>query len=114
MTCHSWPCPTRRPSATTVASLSKHMLVVHGASSPSKILLDRYLAKFLARWRISFAICYITFKTRFSFKEPMQSGAHLLAPGPAGVKGGFEGEFMLLLELISVGNEDTFPASTVT
>ena len=45
------------------SSLSKHMLVVHGASRPSKILQDRYLAKLMANRRISFAICYITFKT---------------------------------------------------
>ena len=64
--------------------------------------------------RISFAICYITFKTRFSFKEHMKSGDHLLAPGTAGVEGGFEGEFMLLLHGISVGDENTFPARTLT
>ena len=57
------------------------MLVVHGASRPSKILQDRYLAKLMARRRISFAICYITFKTRISFEEHMKRGAHLLAPG---------------------------------
>ena len=44
----------------------------------------------------------------------MKSGTHLLAPGPAGVKGGFMGELMLLLDGISVGDEDIFPASTVT
>ena len=43
------------------SSLSKHMLVVHGAGSPSKILQNRYLAKLMARMRISFAICYINF-----------------------------------------------------
>ena len=55
-----------------MSSLSKHMLVVHGASRPSKILQDRYLAKLMAlRW-ISFVICYIAFKTRISFKKHMQ------------------------------------------
>ena len=49
------------------SSLSKHMLVVHGASRPSKILQDRYLAKLMARRRIS-------------FEEHMKMGAHLLAP----------------------------------
>ena len=43
----------------------------------------------------------------------MKSGAHLLAPGPVGVEGGFVGELMLLLDAISVGDEDTFPDSTV-
>ena len=55
------------------------MLVIHGASRPSKILQDRYLAKLMAGRRISFAICYVTFKTRISFKEHMNRGAHLLA-----------------------------------
>ena len=45
--------------------LSKHMLVVHGASRPSKILQDKYLAKLMERRMISFFICYIAFKTRF-------------------------------------------------
>ena len=40
-------------------------------------------------------------------------GAHLQAPGPAGVEGGFVEEFILLLDVISIGDEDTFPASTV-
>ena len=31
------------------SSLSKHMLVVHGASRPSKILQDRYLAKLMQK-----------------------------------------------------------------
>ena len=38
------------------SSLSKHMLVVHGASRPLKILQDRYLAKLMARRRISFGM----------------------------------------------------------
>ena len=33
-------------------------------------------------WRTA---CYITFKKRISFKEHMKRGAHLMAPGPAGV-----------------------------
>ena len=70
------------------SSLSKHMLVVHGASCPLKILQDRYLAKLMARRRISFVICYIAFKTRISFKKHMKRGAHLLAPGPEDVEGG--------------------------
>ena len=45
------------------------MVVVHGARRPSKILQDRYLAKLMARTRISFFICYIAFKTRISFKK---------------------------------------------
>ena len=67
-----------------------------------KILQDRYLAMLMVRRRISFAVCYITFKTRISFKEHMKKGAHLLAPGPASVKGGFVREFMLLLDGRSV------------
>ena len=51
---------------------------------------------------------------RFSFNEQIKSGAHLLAPGPAGVKGGFVGEFLLLLDGKSVAYEDTLPSSTVT
>ena len=39
------------------SSMSKNILVVHGASRPSKILQDRYLAKLMAHRRISFAIC---------------------------------------------------------
>ena len=45
------------------------MLLVHGASCPSKRLQDRYLAKFMACRRTSFALCYIIFKTRITFKE---------------------------------------------
>ena len=74
------------------------MVVVHGASRPSKILQDRYLAKLMARRRISFVICYIAFKTRISFKKHMKRGAHLLAPGPEDVEGGLVREFMLLLD----------------
>ena len=33
----------------------------------------------------------------------MKTGAHLLAPGPAGVEGRFVREIMLLLDVISVG-----------
>ena len=89
------------------SSLYKHMLVVHGASCPIKILQDRYLAKLLAHRMISFAICYINFKTRISFKEHTKKDAHLLAPGPAGVEGKFGREFMLLLDGISVGGQST-------
>ena len=85
-----------------IPSLSKHILVVHGASRPSKILQDRHLAKLMARKRNSFAICCITFKTRIRFKENLKKSAHLLAHGPASVKGGFVREFVLLLEGISV------------
>ena len=37
----------------------------------------------------------------------MKRGAHLQAPGPAGVLGGFEREFMLFLDGISVGGQIT-------
>ena len=57
----------------------------------------------MARRRIRFAICYI--KTRISFKEHIKRGAHLLAPGPAGVEDGFVREFMLLLDWISLGDK---------
>ena len=83
------------------------MLVIHGAGRPSKILQDIYQAKLMARRRISFAICYITFKTRISFKEHMKRGAHLLTPGPAGVEGRFVREIMLLLDGTSVGGQIT-------
>ena len=42
------------------------------------------------RWIIC-AICYITFRTGFSFEEHMKSGGHLLATRPAGVQGRFVG-----------------------
>ena len=48
----------------------------------------------------------------FSFKEHMKRGTHLLATGP--VKGMFVGEFRLLLDRSSAGDEDNFTASTVT
>ena len=68
------------------------MLVAHGAGCQSEIQQDIYLARLKAgRW-ISCVICPITFKTRFSFKEHMKSGGHLLATGPAGVKSRFVGE----------------------
>ena len=44
----------------------------------------------------------------------MKSGAHLLAPGPEGLKGVFVRGFMLFLDGLSVGVEDLFPASTAT
>ena len=39
------------------------------------------------------------------FKKHMKSGAHLLAPVPEDVKGGFVREIMLFLEGISVGGQ---------
>ena len=42
-----------------------------------------------------------------SLKEHMKMGAHLLAPGPAGVEGRFVREIMLLLDVISVGGQCT-------
>ena len=87
------------------SSLSKHILVVHGASRPSKIPQDSYLAKLMVHRRTSFAICYITFNTRISFKKHMKKGAHLLASGPASVEGGFVREFILLLDGMSVGEK---------
>ena len=44
--------------------LSKNMVVVHGSGRPSKILQDRYLARFV--------ICLIAFKTRISFMKHMK------------------------------------------
>ena len=81
--------------------------MVHEDSDPLKILQDRYLAKLMARRRLSFGICYITFKTRISSKKHIKRGAHLLAPGPADVKGGFVRQFMWLLDGISVGGQST-------
>ena len=57
--------------------------------------------------RISLAVCYISLKTRIRFKEHIKRGAHLLAPGPVGVKGRFGREIMLLLDGISVGGQST-------
>ena len=74
------------------------MFVVHGASRFKKILQDRYLVKLQAHQRIRFVICYNTFKTRISFKEHMKRGAHLLAPGPSGIKGRFVREIMLSVD----------------
>ena len=76
------------------------MFVVHEARRPSKIMQDRYLAKLMARRRTSFAMCYITFKTRIRFKEHMKKGAQLLTPGPASVKGGFVREFIYISKKI--------------
>ena len=89
------------------SSLSKHMLMVPGASRRSKILQDRFLAKLMACSRISVVIYYIAFMTRITFKKHMKRGAHLLAPGPEDVEGGFMREFMLLLDGISVGRQST-------
>ena len=58
------------------SSLSKHMVVVQRASCPSKKLQDRYLAKLMARRRISFVICYIAFNTRISLKKHMKRVHH--------------------------------------
>ena len=89
------------------SSPSKHMLVVHGASHPLKKLQDIYLAKLMSHRMISFVFCYIAFKTRISFKKHMKRDAHLLAPGPEDVEGGFVREFMLLLGWISLGAQST-------
>ena len=56
---------------------------------------------------IWFVICYITFKTRISFKEHMKRGTHLLAPGPAGVKDRFVREIMSLLDGWMAGGQST-------
>ena len=101
------PCPAPWPSATTVARTSQespaHTWEVHGASQRFKILQDRYLAKLMANRWISCSVCYITFKTRFSFNGQMTSSTPLLATGPAGVEGRFLGEFMILLDGSSMG-----------
>ena len=81
------------------------MLVVHGGSHPSTIMQDRYVAKLMARRRISLSICYIIFKTRIGFQEHMKWSALLLRPGPG--PGGFVREFMLLLNGISEGGQIT-------
>ena len=73
-----------------------------------------YLAKLMARRWFRCAVCYITFKTRFSFKEHMKSGTHLLATGPAGVEGIFVGEFILLLDRSKLVDKDIFSATAVT
>ena len=70
---------------------------------PQKYCKDKYLAMLMTHKRISFAIFYI--KARISFKEYMKRGNPLLGPGPAGVKGQFVREFMLLLDGISVGDK---------
>ena len=89
------------------SSLSLHILVVHGASHPLEVLQDGYLTKLVAHRRLSFVICYIALKTRISFNRDMKRGAHLLAPGPEDVKSGFVRKFMLLLDVISVGGQNT-------
>ena len=88
ITCHFPFCPACRPSATTAARTSQE---TPGSLStcwrsmklaaPFKILHERYMATLIKHRRISFAICYITFKTNFSFKEHWKSGAHLLHIG---------------------------------
>ena len=47
----------------------------------------------MARRRIRFVICYIAFKTMISFRKHIKRGAHLLAPWPEDVKGGFWGKW---------------------
>ena len=47
--------------------------------------------------------CGKNFSRTSSLSKHMKRGAHLLAPGPAGVEGGFERVFILLLDGISVG-----------
>ena len=81
--------------------------MVHGASLPSKIMPDRNLAKLMSCIMFSFVIFYIAFKTRIIFKKQMERGAHLLAPGPEDVKGGFVRKFMLLMVGISAGGQST-------
>ena len=81
------------------------MLVVHGAGCPCNKLQDRYLAKLMPHIWISCAVCYITFTIMFNFKDHIKSDAHLLAIGLAGVKDMFWGEFMMLLDRNSVGDE---------
>ena len=71
------------------------MLVVHGVGRPSKILQDRHLANLMTRRKI-------TFKARIISKKHKKRGAHMLAPGAAGVKAKFVGKFVLLLDMISV------------
>ena len=80
------------------SSLSKHILVDHGASRPPTILQNRYPAKLMAPRRISFVMCYITFNTRISFKKHMKMDAHLLAPGHRNVEGGFVRELIFFLD----------------
>ena len=55
---------------------------------------------------IMIAIRHI-FKKRISFKGHMKRGAHMLAPGPAAVKGRVVREIMLFLDGISVGGQST-------
>ena len=95
ITCHLLPFPACRPSATSVTITSQESQICLNTcwwsmepALPLQILQERYLVMLMARKRISFAICYITFKTRFSFKEHMRSGAPVLAPGPSGFQGG--------------------------
>ena len=75
------------------------MLVVFGAGVPSKPLL-------MARRRISCVTCYITFKTRFSFMEHVESSVCPLAPVPVGAEGRFGGDFMVVLDRSGVGDLD--------
>ena len=56
-----------------------HLQTSYKCQARSKIMQDRYLAKLMARRRIICAICYSTFKKRFSFKEHITSSGYLLA-----------------------------------
>ena len=58
-------------------------------------------------------MCYITFKTRFTFKEPMKSNTRLLAPGPTGAKKGFAGQLLVVLDRSSVGDKDIFASKYI-
>ena len=72
------------------SSLSKDMLVVHGASGPSKILQDRYLAK--QKDQLSHLLYHLQDKDQLK-------GSH----ERTGVEDGFLRELILLLNGISVG-----------
>ena len=48
---------------------------------------------------------HYTLKTWIRYKEHMERGAHLLAPGPVGVECGFVRDFMLLLAWIRGGHK---------
>ena len=75
--------------------LVRHMLVVFGS-------------RVMARRRISYVSCYISFKKSFSLMRHMESSVCQLSPGPGGAEGGVAGEFMLVLDRSGVGDQDTF------
>ena len=96
ITCHFPPFPVYQNSVTTVAktSVKKQPVPKAHVGGPwiqtlKKILQDKYLVKLQAHQRISFVISYIIFKTKISFKEHMNRGAHLLANEPTGIEGRF-------------------------